>query len=193
MIPVYTLASHLGHVCIYFSIQCCNFSTQLAFYILFELCIFYLLLRSAAANVTCFYTLALSLSLYLSYIHSNVHTHTYENTQRRSGWFLSWRTAVVVVLFLLPFFAVNTAASSLLSIYVSLSHFSIVRVCWSARTYVLVCRCRRIAVCVCTYFYMNISAPAPLANDNTTHCDRAWAGTEALPICHNGLNSYENI
>lgn len=82
MIPVYTLASHLGHVCIYFSIQRCNFSTQLAFYILFELCIFYLLLRSAAANVTCFYTLALSLSLYLSCIHSNVHTHAYKQTHR---------------------------------------------------------------------------------------------------------------
>lgn len=82
MIPVYTLALHLGHVCIYFSIQRCNFSTQLAFYILFELCIFYLLLRSAAANVTCFYTLALSLSLYLSCIHSNVHTHTHMQTHR---------------------------------------------------------------------------------------------------------------
>lgn len=161
MIPVYTLASHLGHVCIYFSIQRYNFSTQLAFYILFELCIFYLLLRSAAANVTCFYTLALSLSLYLSCIHSNVHTHTHANTQRRSGWFLSWRTAVVVVLFLLPFFAVNTAASSLLSIYVSLSHPSFVRVCWSARTYVLVCRCRRMAVCVCVRIFIWIFPPPP--------------------------------
>lgn len=106
---------YLGHVWIftYISMQLCNFLTQQAFYILFELCIFYLLLRSTAANVTCFNTLALSLSLSL------------KHTQRRSGWFLSWGTAVVVVavlLLLLPFFAVNTAASSLLSIYVYLSH-----------------------------------------------------------------------
>lgn len=50
--------------------QLCNFLTQPAFYILFELCIFYLLLRSTAANVTCFNTLALSLSL------SETHTET---------------------------------------------------------------------------------------------------------------------
>lgn len=88
MISVYTLALHLGYVCTYFSIQRCNFSTQLAFYILFELCIFYLLLRSAAANVTCFYTLALSLSLYLSYIHSNVHTHTQTQRDDLAGFYL---------------------------------------------------------------------------------------------------------
>lgn len=88
----------LGHVS-------CNFLTWLAFYILFELCIFYLLLRSAATNVTCFNALALSLAL----------THT--QTQRRSGWFLSCcccRCRRFFVLFF--FFAVNTAASSLLSL-----------------------------------------------------------------------------
>lgn len=157
MIPVYTLASHLGHVCIYFSIQRCNFSTQLAFYILFELCIFYLLLRSAAANVTCFYTLALSLSLYLSYIHSNVHTHAYKQTHRDdlAGFYLGVPPSSSCC------FCCRFLPLILLSIYVSLSHSSFVRVCWSARTYVLVCRCRRMAACVCVRIFIWIFPPPP--------------------------------
>lgn len=144
----------------------------------------------------CVALLPMSPVLMRSLSRSHLHTHTTTET--------IW---LVFILLLLSFFffAVNTAASSLLSLYVSLSH-SRFTACARMNAYTRLRMCVRscIGMCaiVCRYFYMNISAPAPLPSDNT---EKLWQGPELrndggrragsgpLPIWYNGLNSCENI